>query len=392
MEFSRPIVTSQPENSETPLLEMRSWMTPNSLFFVRNHFDEPEVARERWRLLVHGHVRVPHTWTWEELTALPERTVFATMECAGNGRSFLQPAEPGIQWGAGAVGHAEWTGVPLALLLERARPLSDALEVLCEGADSGTEPDHPEPMRFVRGLPLAKALHPDTLLAFRMNGEPLSRSHGAPVRLIVPGWYGVCSVKWLTRLELLDHTFEGYFQTHKYTIRRRDANGERMVRLTRMATKSEIIRPRAEATLPPGLHRIAGIAWAGEDAIARVEISSDGGQSWHDASLVGPSAPYSWTLWEYLWPMEQPGEYELLSRATSDAGDRQPEAHDPLRGGYVINFLRPHPVRIAAVGHVEETPGDTAALLYDMAIQAEELSRRRLDVELEATFTDGAGI
>jgi DMSO/TMAO reductase YedYZ molybdopterin-dependent catalytic subunit len=392
MELTRPIVTSQPENSETPLPEIRSWVTPNSYFFVRNHFDEPSLTPERWRLLVHGHVRAPHTWTWDELMALPERTVFATMECAGNGRSFLRPVEPGIQWGAGAVGHAEWTGVPLAAVLERARPLSDALEVLCEGADTGTEPDHPEPMRFTRGLPLAKALHPDTLLAFRMNGEPLSRSHGAPVRLIVPGWYGVCSVKWLTRLEVLDHAYEGYFQTHKYTIRRRDADGERVVRLTRMAVKSEIIRPRAGASLPPGTHRVAGIAWAGEDPVTRVEISSDGGRSWSAADLIGPQAPYSWTLWEYLWPMEQPGEYELLCRATSEAGDRQPEDHDALRGGYVINFLRPHPARIAVAGHVEETHADAATLLYDMAIQAEELAHRRLDVEMEDEFADGAGI
>ena len=154
--------------------------------------------------------------------SLPERTVFATMECAGNGRSFLHHVEPGVQWGAGAVGHAEWTGVPLSSVLERSKPLSDALEIICEGADSGTEPDHPEPMRFARGLPLAKALHPDTLLAFRMNGEPLTRSHGAPVRLIVPGWYGVCSVKWITRLEVLDGVFSGYFQSNKYTIRRRE--------------------------------------------------------------------------------------------------------------------------------------------------------------------------
>src|SRR5262249_58914158 len=132
---------------------------------------------------------------------------------------------------------------------ERAGPLSDAVEVLCEGADTGTEPDPPQPMRFARGLPLAKAMHPDTLLAFRMNGEPLSPSHGAPVRLIVPGWYGVCSVKWLTRLELLDRPYEGYFQTKKYTIRRREPDGERQVRLTRMIVEAGIVPPRAGSEL-----------------------------------------------------------------------------------------------------------------------------------------------
>src|SRR5215475_10144653 len=239
MEIERPIVTQSPENSETPLAEMRSWVTPNAFFFVRNHFAEPELTTKNWRLQVHGVVRRPRIWTWDELTELPERTVFATMECAGNGRSFLRALAPGVQWGAGAVGHAEWTGVPLATVLESCGPLSDALEVLCEGTDVGTEPDHPELMHFVRGLPLAKALHPDTLLAFRMNGEPLTRSHGAPVRLIVPGWYGVCSVKWIARLEMLDHQYEGYFQSEKYTIQRREGGQERKARLTRMPVKSQ---------------------------------------------------------------------------------------------------------------------------------------------------------
>ncbi|MEW5978597.1 MAG: sulfite oxidase [Acidobacteriota bacterium] len=392
MSIQRPIVTQDPENSETPLSELRSWVTPNTFFFVRNHFDEPEIAASDWRLHVEGHVRTPKVWTWEELVALPERTVFATMECAGNGRSFLHPVEPGVQWGAGAVGHAEWTGVPLASVLERSRPLSDALEVLCEGADAGTEPDHPEPMRFARGLPLAKALHPDTLLAFRMNGEPLSRSHGAPVRLIVPGWYGVCSVKWLARLQVLEEVFQGYFQSIKYTIRRRENGVERAVRLTRMPVKSHILRPSANADLEPGVNRISGIAWAGEESVARVEVSLDGGATWQQAALVGPQAPYSWVLWEYLWEVRRPGPYALLCRATSAAGESQPTEHDPLRGGYMINFLRPHPVRVVTAGRAKESWGDPAARLGIMASQAQELARKRLDLEMDSEFIDGGGI
>ncbi|MCI0422281.1 MAG: sulfite oxidase [Acidobacteria bacterium] len=392
MAIHRPIVTHDPENSETPLGEMRSWVTPNVFFFVRNHFDEPDVAASAWRLQVHGQVRAPRVWMWEELVALPERTVFATMECAGNGRSFLHPIEPGVQWGAGAVGHAEWTGVPLASVLERSRPLSDALEILCEGADSGSEPDHPQPMRFARGLPLAKAMHPDTLLAFRMNGEPLTRSHGAPVRLIVPGWYGVCSVKWITRLEVLDETFQGYFQSNKYTIRRRDNGGQRTVRLMRMPVKSQILRPGLNADLEPGVNRISGIAWAGEEAVAGVEVSVDGGGTWQRAALVGPQAPYSWALWEYLWEVSRPGEYALVCRATSAAGETQPTEHDPLRGGYMINFLRPHPVRIVGAGKAAESWGDATAHLNVMAHQAEEFAHKRLDLEMDSEFTDGGGI
>src|SRR5438876_215645 len=162
----RKIVTAVPENSETPLESVRSWVTPNRLFFVRNHFEVPALDLADWRLHVGGCVGRGREWTWEELTALPERTVFATVECAGNGRSFLQPHVHGVQWGAGAIGHAEWTGVPLKLVLEKARIRPGAVEVLFEGWDNGREADHPERMSFARSLPLAKALDADTLLAY----------------------------------------------------------------------------------------------------------------------------------------------------------------------------------------------------------------------------------
>src|SRR5262249_26333201 len=155
--------------------------------------------------------------SWKDLTALPSRSVFATVECAGNGRSFLGQKVPGVQWGAGAIGHAEWTGVPVRTVLEQAGIEPQGIEVLFEGADRGSEPAHPEPMSFARSLPLAKALDPDTLLVWRMNGEFLKPSHGFPLRLFVPGWYGVASVKWLRRIEVLDRPFQGYFQTTKYT-------------------------------------------------------------------------------------------------------------------------------------------------------------------------------
>src|SRR6266566_4841442 len=216
----RKVVTATPENSETPLENVRSWVTPTRLFFVRNHFELPVIDLNTWRLRVEGCVRQPREWTWDELAALPERTVFATVECAGNGRSFLSPHVHGVPWGAGAIGHAEWTGVPLRVVLERAGIQPGAVEVLFVGADRGSEPDHPEPMSFARSLPLAKALDPDTLLAVRMNGDLLEPCHGFPLRLFVPGWYGVASVKWLERIEVLDRPFHGYFQSTKYTVQR----------------------------------------------------------------------------------------------------------------------------------------------------------------------------
>jgi DMSO/TMAO reductase YedYZ molybdopterin-dependent catalytic subunit len=390
MAVQRKVVTSVPENSETPLENVRSWVTPNRLFFVRNHFNVPDIDLTDWRLRVEGCVERPREWTWADLSALAEHSVFATMECAGNGRSFLQPHVAGVPWGAGAIGHAEWTGVPLRLLLQEAGIKPQATEVVCEGCDQGTEPDHPEPMSFARSLPLAKALDPDTLLATRMNGEELEPSHGFPVRLLVPGWYGVASVKWLTRIEVIDHVFQGYFQTHKYTVQRPGARGLETRVVGPMVAKSEIIRPRADEILGLGTNRLFGVAWAGPEAVARVDISTDGGRTWDHARLLGPQEPYSWTMWEYLWEVAEAGTYSLLARASSAAGDLQPARHDPLNGGYQIHFSRPRDVRVERTRHVSDQPSDTGLLVYDMNAFAEANTRFPLDVEM--IFGEGEGI
>jgi DMSO/TMAO reductase YedYZ molybdopterin-dependent catalytic subunit len=390
MPEQRRVVTAVPENSETPLENVRSWVTPTRLFFVRNHFDVPALDTATWRLRVEGRVERPLTLTWEELAAMPERTVFATVECAGNGRSFLRQPVAGVQWGAGAIGHAEWTGVPLRSVLQRAGVRSEAVEVLFEGADRGSEPDHPAPMNFARSLPLAKALDPDTLLVLRMNGELLDPNHGYPLRLFVPGWYGVAAVKWLQRIELIHYAFKGYFQNVKYTVRRRIHDAAETVMVGAMAVKSEIIRPAAGATFGVGTNRVFGVAWAGEEAVARVEVSVDGGGSWRDAELLGPRARYSWALWEYLWEVAQPGAHALMARATSGGGQIQPTEHDPLNGGYQIHFSRPTVVHVAGIQRGEQLPADVHALVYDMNAFAEENSRRQLDVELE--FAGGEGI
>ncbi len=389
MAEQRKFVTTVPENSETPLESVRSWVTPTRLFFVRNHFDVPALDLAAWRLTVLGRVKERRAWTWEELMDLPERTVFATVECAGNGRSFLAERQSGVQWGAGAVGHAEWTGVPLRLVLERSGLEPDALEVVFEGADVGTEPDHPEPMPFERSLPLAKALDPDTLLASRLNGEALDPCHGYPLRLFVPGWYGVASVKWLRRIEVVNKPFRGYFQSVKYTIQRESERGVEAEIVGPMMPKSEIIRPRAGDVLGLGGNRVFGVAWAGEDSISGVEVSNDGGATWSDATLLGPQAPYSWTQWEYLWEAESPGEYTVLARATSSRGRVQPEVHDSLNGGYLIHHSRPLCLRVAAgPGAADDTRAQT--IMYDMNAYAEENMRLPLDVELE--FSAGEGI
>jgi DMSO/TMAO reductase YedYZ molybdopterin-dependent catalytic subunit len=390
MAEARKVVTDAPENSETPLEDARGWLTPTRLFFVRNHFPVPEIDVNTWRLTVGGCVGKPRAWSWRELTDLPEKTVFATVECAGNGRSFLHPHVHGVQWGAGAVGHAEWTGVPLRLVLQESGVRPEALEVLFRGADHGREAGHDGEMHFERSLPLGKALDPDTLLAYRMNGELLDARHGFPVRLFVPGWYGVASVKWLTSIEVVNRPCKGYYQSVKYSVNRRVAGSTESVAVGPMFVKSEMLRPREGVTLGLGLNRVSGLAWAGEESVARVEVSTDGGTSWAEAALAGPQAKYSWTLWEYLWEVGQPGDYSLLARAVSSSGKTQPVEHDPINKGYHIHHTRPRGVRVEGGRRSQDQGGDLDALYYDMNAYAEENHRLPLDVEL--IFSGGEGI
>jgi len=390
MPQQRKFVTQSPENSETPLADVHGWVTPTRLFFVRNHFDVPAIEQKSWRLAVGGRVARPLELNWDDLDAMPQRTLLATLECAGNGRSFLAKKAAGVPWGAGAVAHAEWSGVTLGSVLDLAGIQSDAVEIVCMGADRGTEPDHPEPMHFARGLPLAKARHRDTLVALRMNGEPLTPSHGFPARLLVPGWYGVASVKWLTRLEASPVPFEGYFQTVKYTVQRAGVSGPETVGIQGMAVKSEIVRPFAGEALGLGKQRVFGLAWAGEEAVAKVELSTDGGSTWREAELLGPSAPYSWIMWEYLWDVRTPGFSRLVSRAISTSGRVQPAEHDSLLGGYLIHFSRPIPVRVEPRAAADAASGDVDVLRYDMNAFAESNARLPLDVDLE--YSLGAGI
>jgi hypothetical protein len=208
--------------------------------------------------------------------------------------------------------------------------------------------------------------------------------------LFVPGWYGVASVKWLRRIEVTDRPYRGYYQTVKYTVQRRGPSGLETEVVGSMAVKSEVFRPQPGAVLGPGTNRLFGVAWAGEESVARVEVSTDGGRSWNPADLIGLRAPYSWTLWEYLWEVAEPGIYTLLSRAMSASGKVQPLQHDPLNGGYLIHHSRPVVVRVEAAVVRTEQPGDAATLLYDMNAYAEYQARLPLDVDL--AFTGGEGI
>jgi DMSO/TMAO reductase YedYZ molybdopterin-dependent catalytic subunit len=270
-------------------------------------------------------------------------TIPATLECAGNNRSFLEPKVKGVQWGLGAVGTAEWTGVPLSILLDRAHAKANGRHVVLEGADGGMLEDPKSPpgeLKFARSIPIAKA-RADVLLAYKMNGRELPPEHGFPVRAIVPGWYAMASVKWLQRIVVTDQPFTGYYQTIDYAYwERREAIAE-LTPLTEMQVKAQIAKP-AEGDIVPAnsIVRVHGAAWTSNGEIKKVELSTDGGATWTEAKLLGESKPNAWRLWEFNWQTPTaPGRQTLIARATDSLDRIQPVQRDRDRGTYMINHL-----------------------------------------------------
>ena len=342
---SKKIVTiaHEPQIGETPQRALDAWLTPNPHFYVRNHFSVPDIRCSAWRLSIDGLVTRERRFTLEQLKRLPRVTLPVTMECAGNNRSDLNPPTPGNQFQSGAVSTAYWAGVRLSEVLKTAGIKSNAREVLFEGHDAGTPEPGESEMPYRRSLPLDVALHPDTLLAYEMNGQELPKEHGHPLRLIVPGWYGMASVKWLRRLTIIETDYSGYFQGHKYVIE--DELG-RSTPLTTMGIKSLIGRPAEGETLRMGHVCVTGMAWSGHERIARVDVSSDNGATWEPADIIGPSEKYAWQKWHYTWNPSAPGEYRLMSRAVDDRGNVQPMKSRWNRLGYMVNGVKPVEVTV----------------------------------------------
>ena len=341
----------EPENLEFPFCTLDSFITPNERFYVRNHFPVPQLDIETWRLKVEGAVDRQLVLSFDDLANMPSCTQVALLECAGNGRSFLTPKAKGVMWDLGAVGNAEWTGVPLAAVLNRAGVQTSAVEVVLEGADEGEiteEPKSPGKIRFARSLPLDKALQPEVLLAYKMNGNELSPSHGFPVRAVVPGWYGMASVKWLTRIVVIDEPFQGYFQTLEYSFFERRQDQPSLVPVTQMAVKAEISRPARHEIIPANsTYRIHGAAWTGETHVSKVQISTDNGESWADARLLGKAASGCWVLWAYDWQTPaQPGSLTIMARASDLQGNVQASKHDPDLRTYKISHTLPIEVEV----------------------------------------------
>ncbi len=328
-------------NRGMPLEGLRYAVTPTGMHYLLVHYDIPEVNVRDWRLNVGGLVSRPLSLALEDIRKRPARTIAVTMECAGNGRALFAPRRISQPWLVEAIGTAEWTGTPLRGLLEEAGVRRDAADIVFTALDRGVEGG--EVQTYQRSLTLSEAMREEVLLAYEMNGAPLQPQHGYPLRLVVPGWYGMTSVKWLERVEAVAEPFQGYQMARVYRYSQTaDGPGEAVT----------LIRVRA-LMIPPGIPdfltrtrlvqagavTLAGKAWAGRLGVSRVEVSVDGGATWSDAKLAEQVSPYAWRAWTFPWNAKR-GTHTLCVRATDSEGNVQPVEQEWNFGGYGNNSIQ----------------------------------------------------
>lgn len=334
-------------NHGIPLEALRYDVTPPGLHYTLIHYDIPWLDEREWQLSVNGLVTAPAEFSLDDLRALPSRTVRVTMECAGNGRARLHPRPVSQPWLVEAVGTAEWTGVPLAHVLGEIGVARGAASVVFTGADHGTERGVEQD--YQRGLSLEDALNEEVLLAYEMNGAPLPPQHGYPLRLIVPGWYGMANVKWLREIELADAPFTGYQMLSYRERQHADDPGDPVTRINVRAlmvppgmpdfmSRTRIVRP--------GPLTLTGRAWSGHGPVTRVEVSTDDCRTWQQATLADGESRWAWRGWTFEWTAA-PGRHTLAVRATDATGDTQPVGQRWNRGGFVNNAV--HRVEVACI-------------------------------------------
>jgi DMSO/TMAO reductase YedYZ molybdopterin-dependent catalytic subunit len=326
-------------------------LTPNDRFFVRNHTGPAQVDGTAWRLLVTGDgVSREATYSLADLQAFSSHTRELAIECTGNGRRLFADQQgqprPGTQWGLGAIGVARWTGVPLGTILRHAGLLDSAVQVMAVGLDEPYVEAGVDHGRVRRPLPISKALD-DVLIAWGMNGVPLPRDHGFPARLVVPGWVGIASIKWLGELRVTTTAETSPWNTKWYRMHGvgwSDANST----LDRMPVMSSLDTVGHSGSVTVGHQTLLrGRAWSGEAAISRVEVSTDGGRRWHDATLVGANDPSCWVPWTLPWTPDRSGPHALVVRATDTSGRRQPERAPDNDEGYMFSAAVRYRVDVA---------------------------------------------
>ncbi len=338
------IMSEKPLNAETPTEYLRSWITPNSVFFKRNQGDimrEP-IALSDWELTIEGEVEKPHNFNFDQIIRMPRAIVANTLECSGNGRSLLQDKAAGNPWTIGGVGNVVWGGVWLKDLLSKTGLTEKAKHVAFEGLDrplgsSGT--------KFIRSIPLTKAMS-STLLAYEMNGEPLPLEHGYPLRSLALGWTGANCVKWLHKITVITQPFEGFYMDKVYRVFQKGEDPQSGKVVTTLNVKSIITQPLQNETLRGGPITILGAAYAGEADIERVEVSLDNGRTWDLATFIGPYEPFAWRQWQYVWEVMGKGEYTIMARATDSEGRQQPMHAQWNVLGYGNNGIKEHSVTV----------------------------------------------
>jgi DMSO/TMAO reductase YedYZ molybdopterin-dependent catalytic subunit len=328
-------------NRGMPLEALRYPITPTGLHYLLIHYDIPDVNADKWRLKLGGLVAKPVELSLEEIKKRPRRTIPVTMECAGNGRALFAPRRISQPWLLDAIGNSEWTGTALKTILQDTGLRADAVEIVFTGVDRGVEGDQIQ--FYQRSLTVDEAMRDDVLLVYEMNGEPLPLQHGYPLRLLMPGWYGMASVKWLERIEAVREKFAGYQMARAYRYSETaDGPGEAVT----------LIRARA-LMIPPGIPdfmtrnrlvdagpvTLSGKAWAGRVGVSRVDVSVDGGSSWSGAELGVSGSPYAWRTWSFTWNAK-PGEHVLCVRATDSEGNMQPADQQWNYGGYGNNGVQ----------------------------------------------------
>ena len=326
-------------NLEARLADLKDYYTSEELFYVRNNYDAAPIDPAQWSLKIEGEVGNPVVLRLDDLRKLPMLTQDVTLECAGNGRSFHRPRASGIQWEHGAVGNAAWKGVRLADVLALATPTASAQHVAFDGADTPPTPQAPD---FIRSVPMWKALERHTMIALEMGGKPIPHLHGGPARVVVPGFVGSASIKWLERIMLLTEEFNGFYMKSNYTAPRAD-NDKEIYSLQSLEVKSVIVGPADGARLPAGRTPVWGWAWSGEGELTGLDVSTDGGQTWTPGKFTGPWGRYSWRKWEHEWDAKA-GTHTVMARATDSLGRVQPTTRASNRLGYRWNVI--HAVKV----------------------------------------------
>ncbi len=343
--------SARPEDFEMPLDGFGDWITPIDRFYVRSHHYTPTVSLNDWKLTIGGEVEKPLTLTMADLKKLPRVEMVAVIECAGNGRALYDPPVPGTQWVYGGVGNGRWAGVRLADVMAKAGVKAPAQHFLFDGADVaiGTMPE------LQRTIPVKKAMHRDTLLAYEMNGEALPASHGFPLRVVAPGWAGDSWVKWLTSINVLNHEFDGFWMKTGYrhpehpVLPGMAVDPAKMRSVESINIKSVIAGPVDQTRVQPGKPvRIHGTAWSNETPVGAVEVSVDRGRTWQKAKLNSERARYGWRLFEYTWTPKEPGYYVAMARAFDTAGKTQPMEQEWNPSGYLYNAVQKVGVDVSA--------------------------------------------